>query len=84
MELALARRPRGDFALDYEVFDVGAVTVHAEPHMHVQWAQYETQTEGLVTLPDGKELEVRGLIEQMLIGTYHPAGLTGLTDAARP
>jgi hypothetical protein len=75
---------QGAFAIDYERFEAGAVTVHAEPHMHVQWAQYETQTDAVVTLSDGAQIKARGLIEQMIIGDYHPAGLTGLTDAARP
>lgn len=71
---------KGETAVGYDSFEPGAVVTHAEPHLHPMWAHYQAQTEAEVAFPDGTRLTARGTLEQLILGDYAPAGLTGLTD----
>jgi hypothetical protein len=71
---------KGEFAVAYDRFEPGAVTVHAEPHMHHMWAQYQARTEGEAVFPDGRRIKALGCLEQIVLGSYAPLGLKGLTD----
>jgi hypothetical protein len=51
---------KGELAIGYDHFTPASITVHAAPHLHQMWAQYEAQTEATVFFPDGQQLEARG------------------------
>jgi hypothetical protein len=71
---------KGETAVGYDSFEPKAIVSHAPPHMHPMWAHYQAQTDAEVTYPDGTRLKARGVLEQLILGDYEPAGLKGLTD----
>jgi hypothetical protein len=71
---------KGELAVSYDTLEPGAITVHAPPYMHATWAQYEVQVDAVAKLPGGETLQARGILEQLIVGDYHPAGLKGYTD----
>jgi hypothetical protein len=71
---------KGELAVGYDSFRPGEVVVHAGAHADQVWAQYQAQAQAEVTLPDGRRLQARGCLEQIILGDYAPAGLKGLTD----
>jgi hypothetical protein len=71
---------KGELAVACDSFPTRGIVIHAEPHQDQVWAQYQAQADAEISLPDGRRLQARGCLEQIMLGDYHPAGLKGLTD----
>jgi hypothetical protein len=71
---------KGPYAIAYDTLEPAGITVHAEPWLHQQWAQYQARTKAEIIMPGGEKLAAVGVLEQILLGDHMPSGLKGLVD----
>ena len=64
--------PKGELATGHESFDPASLDTLQVPNFH---------TQQVVRVRDGRR-EGIGVLEQVVLGPYAPAGLTGMTDGA--
>lgn len=69
---------KGELATAYECWNLNEVDESAFDSLHVQALAQAT-----LTLPDGKVLKGRGIVEQLIIGPHAPSGFVDLLDGAK-
>lgn len=68
---------KGAFAMAYDAIEQGQVKTYLPPYLHIQaFVQAE------MTTPDGKVRHGRGVLEQLFLGPYKPAGFKDILDPA--
>jgi len=68
---------KGAYASAYDTIVLNEVATHLPPYLHI-----EAFVRAEMTTPDGKTRHGRGVLEQLILGPYKPAGLKEFLDPA--
>lgn len=71
-------RLHGELRVGYDAYETAKVNTREFHFLHVQ-----AFCHAVLTGPDGLKREGRGVLEQLVIGPYKPAGFTSMTDVAK-
>ncbi len=71
-------RLHGELRVAYDAYETAKVNTKEFHFLHVQ-----AFCQAVLTGPDGLKREGRGVLEQLVIGPYKPAGFTSMTDVAK-